>query len=247
MNQIDLLVEANVDGRFQIVGRRPIAFMLSGLARDCEQFSVVFNGGTGMFLSTLISVDSNKARLIFDCSGSLETNRSLLRSEQNVFVGRPDGITVQFTCGPATEIIFEGKQAFSVALPKLLIRLQRREYFRIVTPRIHPLMFFGRLPDGRLLNLPAHDISVAGIGLNSPSQPFGLAYGEVLSNCRIALPDEHPDLFFSATLRHLYEHEIRPGVHQWRIGLQFNNLAGTDESRVQRYIAKLERERHELM
>lgn len=246
MNQIDILVEANVDGRFLTTGPRPVAFMLSGFARENEQFSVVFNRGTDMFLSTLIAVDTEKGRLIFDYSGSIETNKGVLASEQNVFVGRPGGITVQFTCGQATEIMYEGAKAFSAPMPKLVIRMQRREFFRISTPRIRPLMFFGRLPDGSLLNLPAHDISVAGIGLDAATLPDGLEFGQVLSSCRLNLPDDGNDLFFTATLRHLREHEVRAGLQQWRIGLLFNKLTGSDESRIQRYIAKLERERNDL-
>jgi c-di-GMP-binding flagellar brake protein YcgR len=220
--------------------------MLSGFSRENEQFSVVYNRGTEMFLSTLVAVDSKNGRLIFDYSGSIETNKGVLASEQLVFVGRPGGITVQFTCGQATEIMYEGSKAFSAPMPKLIIRMQRREFFRISTPRIRPLMFFGRLPDGTLLNLPAHDISVAGIGLDAATLPDGLEFGLVLSNCRLTLPDDSNDLFFSAALRHLRDHEVRSGVHQWRIGLQFNNMSGADESRVQRYIAKLERERNDL-
>lgn len=247
MTQIELLVEANVEGMFKTSGARPVAFMLSGFCRDREQFSVVFDSGNEMFLSTLIAVDSANQRLIFDCSGSEEINLKLLRSERNVFVARPAGIRVQFTCSKATEISYEGSPAFSVPLPQAVIRMQRREYFRIATPRIRPLMFFGRLPDGGLLNFPAHDISVAGLGLEAPTLPEGLSYGQIIENCRLTLPDDHGDLFFTATLRHLREHEIRPGVHQWRIGLQFSHLRGAEESRIQRYVAKLERERHDLM
>jgi c-di-GMP-binding flagellar brake protein YcgR len=117
-----------------------------------------------MFVSTLLAVQPEKGVFIFDCSGSAESNRRLLESDRNVFVGRPGGIGVQFSIGPVSEVIFGGSKAFSVALPKYVVRLQRREFFRIATPRVKPLQFFGRLPDGTLLNLPASDISVAGTG-----------------------------------------------------------------------------------
>ena len=246
MNQIDILLEATIDPRFQTNGARPVAFMLAGFAREGEQFSVVYNAGAEMFLTTLITVDASKGILTFDCSGSQEANRGLLKSERNVFVGKPGGVLVQFTVGSVTEVMFGGSKAFSVTLPKMLIRLQRREYFRIETPRVKPLQFFGRLPSGQLLSLPAHDISVAGIGLTAAILPEGLEFGLVLENCRFVLPDESTDLFFTATLRHLSEFELRAGVHQWRVGLQFNRLSGNDENRIQRYIGKLERERHEL-
>jgi hypothetical protein len=71
----------------------------------------------------------------------------LLASEKNVFVGRPGGIRVQFTTGAVSELIYAGSKAFAVALPKFVVRLQRRDFFRIATPRAKPLQFFGRLPE----------------------------------------------------------------------------------------------------
>ncbi len=247
MSQIAQLSEAEIEDRFHVVGTLPIAFMLTGFARERDSFSVQFGGGQDMFLTTLLSVEPHSGVLIFDCSGSEETNRKFLASERNVFVGRPAGIHVQFVTGPAREIKFEGGKAFSVALPKRLLRLQRREYFRIETPHVRPLQFFGRLPGGALLNLPAHDISVAGIGLTAPTPPDGLEVGMALESCRFSLPEEEQDLFFKASVRHITARESRAGIRQWRIGLQFADLPGNAGNRIQRYIARLERERHELI
>lgn len=247
MSQIAQLSEAEIEDRFHVVGTLPIAFMLTGFARERDSFSVQFGSGQAMFLTTLLNVEPHSGVLIFDCSGSDETNRQFLASERNVFVGRPAGIHVQFVTGPAREIRYEGGKAFSVGLPKRLLRLQRRDYFRIETPRVRPLQFFGRLPGGALLNLPAHDISVAGIGLTAPTPPEGLEVGMALENCRFSLPEEEQDLFFRASVRHITACESRAGIRQWRIGLQFADLPGNAENRIQRYIARLERERHELI
>lgn len=247
MSQIAQLSEAEIEDRFHVVGTLPIAFMLTGFARERDSFSVQFGSGQSMFLTTLLSVEPHSGVLIFDCSGSDETNRQFLSSERNVFVGRPAGIHVQFVTGPAREIKFEGGKAFAVGLPKRLLRLQRREFFRIETPHVRPLQFFGRIPGAGLLNLPAHDISVAGIGLTSPTPPEGLAIGMVLENCHFSLPEDEHDLFFKAEIRHVTARESRAGTPQWRIGLQFADLPGNAENRIQRYIARLERERHELI
>jgi flagellar brake protein len=246
MNQIDVLSELTIDKRFLIAGRRPLAFMLAGLARSNVRFSLLFNTGREMFLTTLIAVDVENEQLYFDCSGSLDANRDVLASERNIFVGTPGGVKVQFTTGPVTEVMYEGGKAFTVSLPKVLIRLQRRDYFRIETPRIRPLQCFGRLPEGDLLKLAAHDVSVDGVGLTAPQLPEGLEPGLAVVNCHLALPDQSEEIFFAATVRHLSELETRPGVHQWRIGLQFNKLPPADGNHIQRYIARLERERHEL-
>lgn len=247
MSQIAQLSEAEIEERFHVVGTLPVAFMLTGFARDRDSFSVQFGTGQGMFLTTLLSIEPHSGVLIFDCSGSDETNRQFLSSERNVFVGRPGGIHVQFVTGPAREVRYEGGKAFSVALPKRLLRLQRREYFRIETPHVRPLQFFGRVPGAGLLQLPAHDISVAGIALTSPTQPEGLAVGMVLENCRFSLPEEDRDFFFQAVMRHITTRESRAGTQQWRIGLEFADLPANAENRIQRYIARLERERHELI
>ena len=246
MSQIAQLSEAEIEERFHITGTRPVAFMLAGFAKDNEQFSVMFQAGQEMYLTTLLAVKPDKGLFIFDCSGGAETNRKLLASERNVFVGRPDGIRVQFTTGAVSELVFAGSKAFAVALPKFVVRLQRREFFRIATPRAKPLQFFGRLSEGVSLQLSLHDISVAGAGLTAASLPDGLTSGQVLENCHFSLPGDDRDLFFDATLNHVSEHEVRPGIRQWRFGIAFKKLPINDENRIQRYIGRLERERHDM-
>lgn len=246
MTQIAQLSEAEIEERFHVTGRTAIQFTLAGYAREHESFSLHFNAGQEMFLTTLLAVQPDKERLIFDCSGSAETNRRFLNSQHSQFVGHPNGIPVQFSCGPAIELTFEGSKAFAVGLPQRLVRLQRREYFRIETPRLKPLMFFGRLPGGELLKLPSHDISVSGIGLNAESLPESLAIEQVLDNCHFQLPGEPQELFLSATVRRIMQRETRTGTRFWQIGLQFNHLSTGDENRIQRYIDRIERERREL-
>ena len=244
MSQIAQLSEAEIEDRFHITGPRPVAFMLAGFAKESEPFSVTFAGET--FLTTLLAVQPERKGVIFDCSGSKETNRRFLESTHNVFVGRPGGIHVQFSTGRPTELMYSGGMAFSVALPKHIVRLQRRETFRIETPRVRPLQFVGRLPGGGLLNLPVHNISVAGIGASATLLPDQLVIGQVLANCRFALPEDEQDLFFSATIHHLTEQQSRAGLRHWRIGLQFDDLPPAAQNRIQRYIDKVERERREL-
>jgi len=245
MTQIAQLSEAEIEERFHVTGARPVAFMLAGFAKEGEQFSIQF--GDDIFLTTLLAVEPERGGLIFDCSGSPDLNQRLLQSPRAVLVGRPAGIHVQFSIGAVSELIYAGAKAFSTPLPKFLIRLQRREFFRIETPRAKPLAFFGRLPGGALLNLPVHDISVAGIGLSGEALPDGVAPGLVLVNCRFSLPEEEQPLFFNATIQHLTEQASRFGLRQWRIGLRFDDLPGAAQSRIQRYIDRVERERHELL
>lgn len=244
MSQIAQLSAAEIEERFHITSRTAIQFTLAAFIKAREQFSLQFGDEQQTFVTTLLAVQAD--RLVVDCSGSPLTNRQVLDSANNTFLGRPGGIPVQFSTGRAVEISHEGSKAFAVAVPKLLIRLQRREHFRIEIPRGKPLMFFGRLPGGELLKLPANDISVSGLGLNAEQLPDGLAVDQELSNCRFMLPGESREFFFAATVRRLVDLQKPGGAHYWRLGLQFNQLTPGDQARIQRYIAHIERERREL-
>jgi len=245
MSQIAELSETEIEERFHISSATAIRFTLASFAEHNEAFTVQFAAGSEHFLTTLLAVDEENGLLIIDCSGSADLNQRFAESKRNVFVARPGGIHVQFSSGAARQINFEGAPAFAVALPKFIMRLQRRDFFRIETPRVHPLQFHLRLPGGSLLSLPAHNISVAGIAL-SAGNDHGLSVGIALSNCRFALPEDERDIFLQADVRHVTGQEIRSGVTQWRIGLQFSALPPSEETRLQRYIAHLEHERHEL-
>jgi len=247
MTQNYQMTDAEIEERFRISGSKPVAFLLAGYAKARESFSVHFNHGEEMFLTTLLDIQTEKGRLIFDCSGSVESNRRLAQSDKVTFGGHPGGVPVSFSTGRATETTFEGDKAFAVSLPEYVVRLQRREHFRIETPRVNPLMLFARAPNGVLLRLPAHDISVGGIGVDSPELPEGIDLGVTMPNCHFSLPGDTKDLFFSATVRNHHDYESRTGQRMVRIGLEFNDLSSGDENRIQRYIAKIERERHELI
>lgn len=246
MTPLSQLPEAGIDDRFHIAGIRPVGFLLAGYARDGVQFSVQLGGTRDMFLTTLLSVLPERDLMVFDCSGSTEVNRRLPASERNIFVGRPGGIHVQFAIGRVGDTIHAGSRAFAAALPAVVVRLQRRECFRVDTPHSHPLQFFGRL-EGALLKLPAHDISANGLALTAGELPAGLEVGKRLENCHLALPEDEHQLFFEAIVRHMTPIDGRTGARFWRIGLQFDHLPAGAENRIQRYIVRIERERHELI
>ncbi|AXS80697.1 flagellar brake protein [Dechloromonas sp. HYN0024] len=247
MSQLAQLSEAEIEERFHITGSRPVAFLLAGYVRTSDQFSVSFGDGEEMMLTTLLAVQPERNLFVFDCSGSDDINRRFQQGNRHVFAGRPGGIHVQFATGRAAETILGGGKAFSAALPDHIVRLQRRDAFRIETPIGRPLQFFGRLLDGRLVNLQAHDISVAGMGMTATNLPEGLVVGARLEGCHFALPDDAHELFFSATVCHVTPMVGRTGLQQWRIGLHFENMPAVEENRIQRYIARIERERHELL
>jgi len=236
-SQIHLLAEE----RFHITGSRAVAFTLVGYIRDGEQFAVLF--GDNLFVTQLLEVDDDQ--LIFDFGGAEALNQALLRVEGCRLSGRPDGVQVHFDVGRVSAVVHDGRPAFAVPLPQTIIRLQRRESFRIATPLLNPLRFCIRLTDDKEIELPSFDISLTGIGLLAANEPE-LTSGQLLTQCRFALPDEAQDIQLAARVQHITTFEPRTGGQQWRIGVHFLNVSPAIEKRLQRYIARLERERKEL-
>ena len=59
MSQFDQLSDAEIDARFRISGPKPVAFLLAGYVKAREPFSVHFQHGEEMFLSTLLDAQAD--------------------------------------------------------------------------------------------------------------------------------------------------------------------------------------------
>lgn len=248
MNQFSLLTEEHNDQRFHITGPKAIVFALDGFIHRRDQFSVYFNDGKEGFLTHLLATRPATGEVIVDCSGSPEVNARFLKSPRSVFVAKPEGINVQFVATQASRVAFRGGDAFAVPLPRFIVRLQRREFFRIATPRAKPVLLAMRLaPEGKELEYPIHDLSVAGCGLSAGSVPAEVHVGLSVPGCRFLLPDAHKtQVVATGTVRHGTVLSGHHGSHQCRIGLQFEGLEASVEHSIQRYIAQVEHLQREL-
>lgn len=245
MTQNPRMSDDEIDERFRIEGRTAIQFTLNQLIDKRENFTAVFGGGDESFITTLLAVWPQSGLLVVDRSGSPEANARFLKSDHVVFAARPEGVRIQFTGRQPRLIDYDGDEALAVTLPDHIIRLQRRDNFRIETPRVRPALFRGRL-NGGSLELPLHNLSVGGCCVTASQSIDGLETGKVFENCRLVLPEpEKVELSLGAEVRHLSEIEARAGARQWRVGLQFIGASAAAEIRIQRYIARIEHDRRE--
>jgi len=137
------------------------------------------------------------------------------------------------------------------ALPETLLRLQRREYFRLSTPIASPIKCTipMKRADGSALvaDAPLLDISGGGVGLMVSPEQAGLYETEMtFSDCRISLPDEGV-LVTTLRVRNAFDVTARNGAHYVRVGCEFIELQGARLSLIQRYITRIERERKARM
>lgn len=220
-----------------------IVFQLRGLINRREMLSVYFNHGEEMLLTTLLDVDPVRGEFSFDIGSNEDVNARLLKSDRAVFVAAPDGVKTQFVCGPFRLGQDANGRVIICKLPPDVIKLQRREYYRVETPIANPLLCHVRQPLN--VKLPLHDISLGGMSLMSAKTTPEFERMSLLIDCRVELPS-FGALVFDMEVRNLRALINRNGAQFELIGCRFINLNGKAEGLLQRYMNQLERERRNL-
>lgn len=237
-------VEPGEFSQFMLNNPGEIAVVLRGLIDQVAQITVFFNEGRDMLLTTLAAIDNGS--LILDFGPGNEINHKALVADKHFCVTTLDKVRVQFILGIFNRIEHAGRPAFRATLPHEVLRLQRREFYRLTTPVARPLYCTLPLPqpegDNERYDAKVFDISGGGLGLAAPppTQPF--AVGMRFADCRIDLP-EVGTIHGTLHVRNLHEFIQRSGARSLRAGCSFDKLPGTLQTLIQRYIIKVERER----
>ncbi|MBV8464309.1 MAG: flagellar brake protein [Burkholderiales bacterium] len=241
------LISEGVDvSQFMLHTPMEIGYVLRSLEQKGDLISVYFDHGQNSFLSTVLSVDPKAQRFWFDISGVEAINRAFLRADHIVFVAAPEGVKIQFVLEGGVEMIdYDDKPAFEASFPSDLIKLQRREYFRLETPIGKPLICKLPYPPGKVQSLPLHDISIGGMGL-WVSGKVEVEQLDVIPGCRVDL-GTFGIIEVTLEIRSKRQVTKRDGSVQTMVGTRFVDLPRHTENVLQRYIAQLERERHQLL
>lgn len=211
-----------------------------GLVERVSQVTMFFNEGKDMILTSIVSYDDSG--IVLDLGASGEMNRKALEANKLFCVTQLDKVKVQFLLLGVKRIEVGGQPAFKAPLPETVLRLQRREYFRLTTPIARPLKCQITIPDVGVIEAQVADISGGGIGLMGIPLTVKIEPGMDFSNCKIDLP-EVGTVVATVQIRSVFETTTRSGVRSKRAGCQFVNLPGPMMTLIQRYIIKVERER----
>jgi c-di-GMP-binding flagellar brake protein YcgR len=224
-------------------------FEIIGILREIiERRSLVTLDFGGDFIVTnLLALNTETGELFFDVAQDESTNTRIRAAARLLFVTLVDNIKTQFEAQRAESTSFESHPALRTRMPASVLRLQRRNHFRVKAPRTEPLACTIPMPDGTIASFVIGDLSVSGIAVLAGPDLEAFQPGAIFNNCRIELPEEGV-ITTSIEVRNLVP--TRPpgvGGGQVRFGCRFLKLAGTVESLLQRYINHLERRRRALL
>lgn len=197
--------------------------------------------GRERMLTTIVDLDPAGRSVFLDCGPDEGMNARLTACREAILSTTHDGVRVQFTSPPLERVRHGPGEALCAVLPEALLRLQRREYYRLVTSLVDPIKC--RIPTGQgELDATVVDLSVGGIGIIAYKPDVHLELGLVYHGCRITLPATAP-FVINLLVRSTFEITLRNGRRSHRAGCQFIDLPPGLETELQRYITRAERER----
>lgn len=231
--------------RYLIRSPQEIAQVLRAVAKGRELVTVYFDHGQRFFISSILGVEPREGVLHLDWGADEETNRRALAATHLVCVTSQDKVKVQFALDGLERVEIGGQPAFRARLPRALLKLQRREYYRLVVPLRSPLTCLVPLAGGSL-DAQVSDISVGGVGLGNLPPGAGLVVGERYPGCRIDLPGEGT-LLATLEVRSLQDVSLKSGGLVKRAGCRFLDIPPAQQAMIQRYIIRIDRERLALV
>ena len=241
------LEQSDVFSQYMLESRTEILFVLRSMIKKNCLTTVYFDQGRNFFLTGLIEVDERKNRIILDRGSDEVINQRALQVPRLLCTANLDKVKIQFRLDGLQSASHNGRPAFSAKVPETLLRLQRREYFRLETPQANPILCQIKLRRGDEapieMNLSLLDISGGGVGLMAPTTTEALfSVGTTIAAARLDIPEEGV-IQVDLAVRNTFHITMRNGNQHLRIGCEFINLPGNRLTMIQRYITRVERER----
>ncbi len=242
-NRIDLLQSQDLS-QYLLNTRGEILYVLRALRDAGALLTAYFNEGRDFILTSVL--DAGDAGVTLDVGSDPERNARAMASDKLICAGLLDRIRIQFTLHRLRSVTHEGRPALAANLPETLLRLQRREFYRLTAPVGQPVKC--RIPchhpgaGQRTIEAKVLDISGGGLAIVMPPEGVRLEPGLTFPGCRIDLP-EIGTVVATLEVRSVFDMSLANRNVVQRAGCQFVDLPGTMLTMIQRYIIRVERER----
>ena len=248
-DQTDKLIKIELSAadrnKYLIHSRLEIAAILGTLRNTGSMVRAYFGGGNDFILTSIIEVRPEQDEVVIEFGADAAANQRALQAGKITFVAAHERIKIQFVAETLRQSRFDGRDVFSMEIPATLLRLQRREYFRIATPLTKPLLCIIP-PQAKPVGVPSQvtivDISCGGIAVIDSTESAGIETGASFRGCRILLP-ALGEVAANIVVRSTFEVTYRNGVKHRRAGCEFTDMRERERALIQRYISRLERER----
>jgi flagellar brake protein len=233
--------------RYQVNSRREIINLLRTVGDRNQLVRMQANGNADSFVTSILEVDDVQGVVIIDCAPSAMINQRVLESDDISFETVLENIRILFSASHAESCIHEGRPALCIEIPTHVVRLQRREFYRVPTPVANPVRC--TIPivnetDNTTTTaiLPLYNVSGGGIATVDEKKLIPANIGAVYKNCQIDLPGGAVTV--TLQLMNLHDITLSNGKGTRRLGFTFVDPSNSAVTAIQRYLTKLEREQN---
>jgi c-di-GMP-binding flagellar brake protein YcgR len=231
---------------FEVSSRREIIALLRSIGEKNQLVRMLIQGESDVCVTSVLEVDPDTGTLVLDRSIDRAQNERIVKAQRISFETTLDKIRILFTTDDVRETSYQNAPALMMDLPGTLIRLQRREYYRMATPVSNPVRVVIPMPEqlgGGTQVFPLSDISCGGIAILDNKAVLGDTIGHKYLLCRIDLP-EIGMVTTTLQVRNAQDITLLNNKTNRRLGCEFVDISRGNLAMVQRYITKLERERN---
>ncbi len=238
-NEVSLTIELFPGGdeeQFEVRSPREIFFILRDIEKNSARAALYYDKRRKFILTSVIEVDEGGIWL--DASQNHEENVQVARSGRCIFVSSHHQAKVQFEIDQLELGQRDDLEAFYLPLPDYLLRIQRRDYYRLFLPAGALkciLTLEGNPPRRRELSV--RDISRGGIALYCEENDQDLQPGKIIPGCRIWL-DKDMELTVGIQVRYVSLTQLQSGGGRGCAGCGFIDLDGRMGILLQRYITQ---------
>lgn len=231
--------------RCTLISRTEILFQLRALQKRKVLVNLDIQGSRQIIVTSVLAVNENSNTVVLDVARGDGLNNELLSGKGAEFIAQLEGVSITFDTGPVSLCTYEKLPALRIMIPKAMVRLQRREHFRVALPIANPVKcIVPNTVDGDPDPISTHivDISCGGVALADTSGRLGGESGKILANCKLLLPEANA-VIASLEVRNSAQIRLQNGAFQTRLGCRFVDLPNDEAARLQRFVMEIERTR----
>ncbi|MET0964504.1 MAG: flagellar regulator YcgR PilZN domain-containing protein [Noviherbaspirillum sp.] len=238
---MNLQINIGVDdvGPYLIHSRREIIALLRSLTEKRELVRMIFSEGEEAVATAVLEVCEDS--VIIDSAPNAAQLARVLASGSISFDTALERIRIAFFATRVELCVHDGQPALRIPLPETMVRLQRREYYRVLTPRCTIQMEHEGGPPP--VSFSVQNVSAGGIALIDDEHVLDSTRGAEYTNCELSLPGAQTVLI-SLCVMNCCEMTLYNGRVARRLGCAFVNPTAAMLALVQRYVSKLERDQN---
>ncbi|MFQ5643461.1 MAG: flagellar brake protein [Thiogranum sp.] len=216
--------------------RKKIVAILHRLKADHELLGVTVPGCGDGSNTAILGIREKQGCFFLDELNSRTAHEAFLNSRKARVDCRLQGTELSFTVHLLKASTANGIALYELALPKTVMRLQRRESFRLrLSPALSIPVTLAHF-EGETVNGEALDLSAGGVGVflhtrNIPSR------GQILHSLSISMPRSRP---FRADIEVRFA-QLEQSHHMLRVGGRFVDLNPAQERQIAQFLAEQQR------